>query len=353
MTKIRNYLERCVEEKVFPGVSWAVGNCSGVLDTGCAGVLGNGLPPVREDSLYDLASLTKIFTALSLMKQFEEGRVRLEDRLDYFLPLAAGRPIGEATILMLMTHTAPLPGITQYYRYAKTREDLLRAICYSPPRSDSPGKVVYTCDAFILLGEVVSVIDGAGLDEVVRRRVLEPLGMKDTCYKPGAELLPRIAPTEDCPWRGKIVRGQVHDENAVVLGEVGGNAGIFSTITDMSRLAAALLASVTGGAFLHKAAAEMMTRNYTPGAGENRGLCWSVAGPASSAGDLFSPRSFGHTGFTGTSLWVDPERELFAVLLSNRIHPRRDNEGIFRTRHIFHNLAVLEYGESGPSLRKE
>jgi CubicO group peptidase (beta-lactamase class C family) len=249
----------------------------------------------------------------------------------------------------------------QLYRHAHNREELLETIRWCSLRTDSPDKVVYTCEAFILLGEILPVIDGvkgmgggAPLAQVIRRRVLEPLKMNDTCFNPPAGLIERIAPTEDCPWRGKIVRGQVHDENAVVMGGVSGNAGLFSTAADMARFAAAILASLEGrdgargmdgGGLLHRTTAELMIRNHTAGKGENRGLGWMLAGPSRAAGDLMSERSFGHTGFTGTSIWIDPANHLYAILLSNRVHPSRDNGGIFRTRQIFHNLAVLNYGE--------
>ena len=345
MTKIQKYLENCVTGGVFPGASWVIGNTAGVLEKGSVGLLGNGLGPAGEDTIYDIASLTKLFTALALMKQFEDGLLRLEDEVELFLPSYKNYPLGTATIFALMTHTAPIPRGTHLYRYAKTRDNLLEAIRSGPVRPDSPGRVVYTCEAFILLGEIVSAIDAAALDEVIRRRVLAPLGMEDTCFNPPASLMERIAPTEECPLRKKLIRGEVHDENAAIMGGVSGNAGLFSSAADMGRLAVAMLASLEGGVFLHKVSAELMTRNHTPGRGENRGLGWVIAGPGSSSGDLLSPRSFGHTGFTGTSLWIDPERKLYALLLSNRIHPRRDNPAIFRTRHIFHNLAVLEYGE--------
>jgi len=305
--------------------------------------MGKGLGPVGEDTLYDLASLTKVFTALALMKQFEEGLIRLQDEVGYFLPSYRTSPLGAVTIFALMTHTAPIPGENRLYRYARFREDLLEAICSGPIRPDSPGRVVYTCEAFILLGEIASAVDSAPLDVVIRRRVLDSLEMKDTCYLPDQELLPRIAPTEECFWRGRLIRGEVHDENASIMGGVSGNAGLFSNAEDMSRLATGVLASLEGRGFLQKASAELMTRNHTVGKGENRGLCWRIADPLSSAGDLMSPASFGHTGFTGTSLWIDPVRKLYALLLSNRIHPQRDTPGIFRARHIFHNLAVLEY----------
>jgi CubicO group peptidase (beta-lactamase class C family) len=309
--------------------------------------LGSGLGPVKGDSLYDLASLTKLFTALALMKQFEDGLIRLDDRVDFFLPPFGDSPLGEVTLFRLLTHTAPLPGGAQLYRYTHSREDLLEAIRATGVRSGDT--VAYTCEAFILLGEIACAVDRMGLDELVRLRVTGPLGMIDTGYRPPAALRDRIAPTEDDPARGGVLRGRVHDENAEIMGGVSGNAGIFSTAADMARLAGAVLESLEGRGegFLEKPTAEMMIRNYTEGRGENRGLGWMIKGPGSAAGDLMSARSFGHTGFTGTSVWIDPERDLYAVLLSNRIHPRRDNIGIFRTRHIFHNLAVLRRTERG------
>ncbi|GHU89424.1 esterase [Spirochaetia bacterium] len=355
MQSVETFIERSVREGVFPGASWVIGHCPGILAQGTAGLLGKGLGPVQQNSLYDLASLTKLFVTLALMRQMEEGLLCLEDTVDHFLPAYKNNPKGGIYLFQLLTHTACIPGGMQLFHYAHTREDLLEAIRYSSIRADSPGRVVYTCEAFILLGEIIAVIDGAGgmdcgadLAQVIRRRVLEPLGMNDTCYTPPASLLERIAPTEDDPWRGKMLRGQVHDENATVMGGVSGNAGLFSTAADMARLAAAVLASLEDERdenFLRRITAELMIRNHTAGKGENRGLGWMIAGPSRAAGDLMSPRSFGHTGFTGTSLWIDPENHLYAVLLSNRVHPSRDNGGIFRTRKIFHNLAVLQYGE--------
>ncbi|MDR0723319.1 MAG: beta-lactamase family protein [Treponema sp.] len=342
MKAIKDYLETCVAGGAFPGAAWAIGGKE-TLETGAVGLLGAGLEAAAEDSLYDLASLTKLFTTLALMKQLEDGLIRLEDRVDYFLPAFRDSPLGGTTLFRLLTHTAPLPGGTMLYRYAHTREDLLEAIRSTGIRRDEGA--LYTCEAFILLGEIASAVDSAGLDELIRVRVTAPLGMAETGYNPPDEKITRIAPTEVCPRQGVALRGQVHDENAAILGGVSGNAGIFSTVRDMARLAAAVLDSLEGrGDFLHRPTASLMTSNLTQGRGENRGLGWMLKGPGSAAGDLMPEESFGHTGFTGTSLWIDPSRRLYAILLSNRIHPRRDNAGIFRVRHIFHNLAILRCG---------
>ncbi|MBQ7784904.1 MAG: beta-lactamase family protein [Clostridia bacterium] len=346
MKTIRDFLLESMADGAFPGACWQIGTVNDILEQGSVGTLGEGLENVTADSLYDLASVTKIIVTCALMRQFQEGLFRLDDPIGLYLPAYADHPKGSITIKELLTHTSVIPGQLQLYRHAHTRKDLLEAIRWQLPRADSPDRVAYTSKGYIVLGEVVAAIDHSTLDEVVRRRVLEPLQMTDTCWNPPEALLPRIAATEFCPWRGKIVRGQVHDENAVVMEGVAGHAGLFSTARDVSRIAAAMLGANIPGTeepFFHPATIALMTRNYTPGRGEHRGLGFILVGPNAPAGDLMSPTSFGHTGFTGTSIWVDPEKGLYAVLLSNRIHPNRDNPKIFRVRHIFHNLAVLTY----------
>jgi CubicO group peptidase (beta-lactamase class C family) len=346
MRSIKTYIGQAAAEGAFPGAAWLVGGREGVLERGAAGVLGRGLGPAEPDTIYDLASLTKIFVTLALMRQLEDGLVSLEDTVGEFLPAWRNSPKGDITIYALLTHTSPIPALSEFYRKCGSREELLEAILRGPVREDSPGRVEYTCEGFIVLGEILSAIDGTSLDLALRRRVLEPLGMEDTCFNPPAELTARIAPTEDCPWRGKVLRGQVHDENAAVMGGISGNAGLFSTVDDLAKIARALLFPPAGEApFLRRATVDLMTRNHTAGKGQNRGLGWILPGPgAAAAGDFMSSLGFGHTGFTGTSLWIDPGSGLYGILFSNRIHPGRDNNAIFRVRRIFHNLMALRCG---------
>lgn len=345
---IQTFFTQCVERGDFLGASWIVGREYEELEHSAVGTLGCGLGPVSLDTLYDIASLTKILVTYALMRQLQEGLVCLEDTLDIFLPSYRGHEKGSITLFELLTHTSVIPGKLQLYQHAHSREDLLGAILWQPPRADSPAKVAYTSKGYILLGEVVAAIDGASLDKVLQKRVFQPLGMTQTLFNPPEYLLPRIAPTEKCPWRGRIVHGQVHDENAVVMGGVCGHAGIFSTAPDIAKAAAIMLGGVTadGIRFFTPDTLRIMTRNYTLGKGENRGLGFQIAGPGTAAGDLMSANSFGHTGFTGTSLWVCPEKGIYAVLLTNRIHPNRNNEGIFRVRRIFHNLSILFYAKA-------
>jgi serine-type D-Ala-D-Ala carboxypeptidase len=170
-------------------------------------------------------------------------------------------------------------------------------------------------------------VAGEGLDALARRRILTPLGMKDSLYRPPPALLPRIAPTEQDPWRGRLLRGEVHDENAFALGGVAPHAGLFGTARDVARFAQMLL---NGGVLEHhrivsRETVDLFTRRAgVPGS--SRALGWDTRSENSSGGTLFSARSYGHTGFTGTSLWIDPERGLFVVLLTNRVHPSRERD---------------------------
>ena len=211
----------------------------------------------------------------------------------------------------------------------------------------APGtKSLYSDLGLFLLGEVLERVAGEALDVVAQRRVLGPLGMKDTLYRPGPELTPRIAPTENDPWRGRVLRGEVHDENAFALGGIAPHAGLFGTAPDLARFAQMIL---SGGVFegrriVSRETVERFTR-LAGVPGSTRALGWDTptngttarsSSPGtpgySSAGTLFSARSFGHTGFTGTSLWIDPERGLFVILLTNRVHPSRQNDAIRQVR---------------------
>jgi len=349
--RIKKYLETCVDEGAFPGAAWVIGRNEETLEIGAVGELGRntfygdqGLGSVQPDTIYDIASLTKILVTLALMRQFEEGRLHLEDRIDQFLSPYRKSPKGRVTVKELLTHTSVLPSGEGFYRAAWLGPYLLEEIRVCPERQND--RVLYSCLGFILLGAVAESIDGKELDEVLQRRVFDPLGMKDSCFRPPEELKKRIAPTEG---EFPAIQGEVHDENARLLGGVAGNAGVFSTAPDLAKVCQAML-GFTEKPFLKPCTRSLMTRNYTAGRGENRGLGWSLPGPSTTpghphaAGDLMSQRSFGHTGFTGTSLWIDPDRGLWAVLLTNRIHPKRDNEGIYRVRPLFHNLVRLNYG---------
>jgi len=186
----------------------------------------------------------------------------------------------------------------------------------------------------ILLGEILERVAGQPMDVFLEERVYGPLGMKDTGFLPAADLRDRIAPTEDDPWRGYMVRGEVHDENAHALGGVAPHAGVFSTAPDLARFLQMIL---NRGVFEHqRILARDIVEEWTKKAGipdSDRATGWDTKSPEkSSAGNYFSPNSYGHLGYTGTSMWVDPERELFVILLTNRVHPTRENNLIRQVR---------------------
>jgi len=298
---------------------------------------------VAADTIYDLASLTKVVVTTTLsMILVDEGKLDLEARVHSFFPAFSGPAKERVTVRHLLTHSGGLLWWAPLYKEVKGKAEYLERIV-ALDLADAPGaKSVYSDLGVILLGDILERLGGAPFEDLARRLVLDPLGMKDTLYRPGAALLARVAPTENDPWRGRLVRGEVHDENAFALGGVAPHAGLFGTAPDLAHLAWMLLdrGSFGGRRLVSRATVELFTERAGVPA-SSRALGWdtpadesglrsSVPGQPgySSAGSLLSVRSFGHTGFTGTSMWMDPERGLAVVLLTNRVHPTRQNDQI-------------------------
>ncbi len=310
---------------------------------------------VRPDTIYDLASLTKVIVTTTLaMMLVDEGKLELEARVSSFIPAFKGGAKDGVTVRQLLTHSGGLQWWAPLFKEVQGKAAYLEKIV-AMDLAYAPGpKVVYSVLGLILLGDIVERQAGAPLGELARRRVLDPLGMKDTLYRPPAELVPRIAPTENDPWRGRVVRGEVHDENAFALSGIAPHAGLFGTAPDLARFASMLLdeGRFEGRRFVSRATLELFTvRAGVPLA--SRALGWDTPSNAasersstpgapgySSAGSLLSARSFGHTGFTGTSMWIDPERELYVILLTNRVHPTRENNAIRAVRAAAADAAV-------------
>ena len=225
----------------------------------------------------------------------------------------------------------------------ETKKGIVRSICERPLEYEPRSKTVTSDLGFILLGEILERISGRPFDELVREEVLEPLDMTSTIFNPPPFLRDRIAPTEDDPWRGRLVRGEVHDENAFAMGGVAPHAGLFSTGFDLARFAQAML---NGGVYgtrriVKRSTIERFTQRPNLVQESSRALGWDTPSSPSSSGRYFSTTSFGHLGYTGTSLWIDPEQEIFVILLTNRVHPTRDSRGIRDVRPAFHD-AVME-----------
>lgn len=307
-----------------------------------------------ESTVYDLASLTKVIgLTTAVMLGVQEGRLDLDDPVVAVTVQSSREPV---TLRHLLTHSSGLPAWRPLFREARTRREAFD-LAESTPFDTLPGtRYVYSDLGAIWMTDLVERAFGTRLDTLLERRVFGPLGLPDTRYLPPASWHSRIAPTENDPWRGRVLRGEVHDENAARLDGVSGHAGLFSSARDLLRFGDWLLElqapnrigrgcagcgepgpggsppgpqdtpSLRAALFALPA---MRVNEFTHAQqlppGSSRALGWDTPSPGSSAGTLLSPGSYGHTGFTGTSIWIDPQRGLVIVLLSNRVHPTRDN----------------------------
>ena len=281
--------------------------------------------PATTDTLYDLASLTKLFTTTAVMRLVEQGQLALDEPVAQWLPDFAAGGKASVTLRQLLTHTSGLPDYLQLWKLEATPAARMQRVL-STPLLDPPGTAFRYSDlGLIALGHLVEQVTGTSLDRVVHDMVTGPLHLDQTLYQPPADLKPRIAPTEyeDAVGRG-MVWGEVHDENAWSLGGVAGHAGIFGTAADLGRFAQLYLDGgvLDGVRLLRPETVAEMTRNQI-GDLEWRGLGWELNGDYY-MGHLASPQTYGHTGFTGTSVVVDPRRHLIVVLLTNRVHPTRN-----------------------------
>ncbi|MEU0037846.1 serine hydrolase domain-containing protein [Streptomyces sp. NPDC006333] len=338
MSTLEDILVAGRARRVYSGAAWSVGTAAGPLDRGWTGTRAWDGPPLEGDERWDLASVTKPIVGLAVMALVERGALDLTGVVGTYLPDYRGGDKADLTVAQLLTHTSGLPGQVPLYREHPTRTTLLEALRLLPLRTEPGTRVEYSSQGFILLGLIAESAAGAPLDELVDRLVCAPLGMKETGFTPDLALRAPAVATEDCPWRGQVVAGEVHDENAVVLGGIAGHAGLFAPLADMERLGR----SLAGGApeLLRPETFALMTAAHTDDHALRRGLAWQGQDAVGSpVGPSFGPDSFGHTGFTGTSIWVDPAAGRYAVLLTNRVHPSRDGDGILAVRRAFHTAA--------------
>lgn len=338
-------VSQAVDKGYFPGATVAIGHKNGLY-----GVWQYGkaciYPSVIElnmDTLYDMASLTKVVaTTMLFMRFLEKGLVTLHDRVADYISHFKCDEKQHITLFHLLTHTSGLPAYLPLYKLCGGYYEAIRYISAVKLEYTPGEKVVYSDLGFILLGYILEKIGDAGLDELCSKYVFEPLGMEHTCFNPKTH---NVAATEVDEKTGKALIGQCHDENARFFNGVSGHAGLFSNIQDLIKFSSMLInkGATSTGRFLSAPSFEVMIRNYTGHLNEDRGIGWCVKGEKgriSSGGDLVSPSAFGHTGFTGTSIWVDIPHDIYVVLLTNRVHPSRQNDSIIRFRRAFHN-AVL------------
>jgi len=324
-----------LNEHAAPGATLAVGRYGRLVHLKAYGRLDTAIAssPVDVNTIYDMASLSKVIaTTTAAMNLEEQGQLDLDRSVASYLPEFNAPDKAGITMRMVMTHRGGLEAFAALYRTFSGREQYLQQINLRPLKSVPGTEMVYSDWDMILTQLVIEKITGRQLDRFVDEKVFRPLGMKSTMFEPDSSLKSRIAPTEIDTARGGLVWGKVHDENADAMGGVAGHAGLFSTAPDLAVFAQMLL---NGGMYdgVRIVKASTVARWTAPQTrGSSRALGWDTPSKNSSAGHYFSPRSFGHTGFTGTSIWIDPTRDLFVILLTNRVDPTRENTRVFALR---------------------
>ncbi len=325
-----DYLQTQVDS-AFPGATIAVGYGDSVVLRAAVGhYAANDKRPVTTETIYDLASLTKVIALTTeCMILVDRGKLDLDAPVQRYVPEFRGPMKDQVTIRYLLTHSAGLVADLPLWDSTRTREAALAMVDTAPLVSPPGTRFVYSDLSAIVLMQVVERITGRPFDQLLADDVFTPLGMTATGFAPPKTSRDRIAPTEmDTFFRHRLLIGEVHDESAARLGGVSGNAGLFSAAPDLARFARWLL-KMRRTDSLH--VREFTQRQNIP-PGSSRALGWDTPSENSSAGTKMGPNAFGHTGFTGTSIWMDPDRDLFIILLTNRVNPTRANTKIFQVR---------------------
>ena len=325
LASIDRVVTRGITAGGYPGAAVVVGRKGAAVWEKGYGSLGWDAASGRvsaERTIYDLASLTKVIgTTTAIMVLYDEGRLQLDDPVVKYIPAFTGGYKDSVTIRHLLTHRSGLPAGRDLWRIAANPYQARQAVIETQLECKPGQCYIYSDLGADMLGFVAETVSGESLDQFLEEKVFHPLGMTDTFFKPSDSLRTRVAPTEVTPPRGYPLRGEVHDENAYALGGVAGHAGLFSTAADLSVFAQMML---NGGEYNGvRVLSDSAVRLFTQRAAGTRGLGWDTCNGDGGCGEHMSERAYGHTGFTGTSIWIDPDREMFVVLLTNRVHAAR------------------------------
>lgn len=366
--EVEKAFAQAIDQRIIPGAVLIV-RCAGeIVYQGAFGyrTLIPDPQPLRLDTVFDLSSLTKpLATTIVVMMLVREGKLRLEDRLTRFFHNFGVYGKGGITFRHLLAHCSGLASWRPFFQQVAevekggkvnfmashgAKEFVYEQIHREKPEAPPATKVIYSDLNFILLGETVERIVGTGLNRICREKIYRPLKLNSTDFidismvrsrrlEPVAEM---FAATEICPSRKRLLVGEVHDDNAFAMGGVAGHAGLFAPARDVDRIAAELIASWAGRSeFIPQQVMQEFWRRDTSVPGSTWALGWDTPSPQhSSSGHHFSPDAVGHLGFTGTSLWIEPARAISITLLTNRVHPRRDNQGIREFRPRIHDLIM-------------
>lgn len=348
-------LDEAVGRRVIPGGVALVGVDDGWLPpyaTGLAVDMPEHRIEARPDTVYDLASLTKVVATLpALLMLLQEGVADLQAPVaEVFTEWGGEREKGTVTLAHLLTHTSGLPAWRDLHSHNWSPEEVVREVLATPLEAAPSARMAYSDLGYILLGEWVRRVTGRALDEWTARRLFRPLGMADTRYRPPEGWRERTAAGEYCEFLGRCQWGEVHDDNARAMGGASGHAGLFSTAADLARYLDRCWRPwrLPPQGPLSPAVVRAALEDHTTGLGARRGLGWALRGDVwDPSGALMSERSFGHTGYTGTSVWVDPARRLKVILLTNRVHAP-GGAGIVSLRRRFHNTVAAAFvGDMG------
>jgi CubicO group peptidase (beta-lactamase class C family) len=347
-------LEKAIADRAFPGCSLAVTLRGELIAHQAFGHFTyDPSSEITTASLFDLASLTKVVaTTAAAMILYERGLLDLEAPVTAIVPEFAGAldnnndpRRGEITLRMLLAHSSGLPAYEKLFLRVEARKDLLYA-AFATALSAAPcTRAVYSDIGFIILGVVLERLADEALGGFCQREIFGPLGMSHTAFNPALALKNTIPPTaDDRTFRHRIIQGEVQDENASVLGGIAGHAGLFSTAEDLAIFAHAMING--GHPILRSSTVGLFSRREPAPDGTSRALGWDTPSAPSQSGKYFSSRSFGHLGYTGTSLWIDPERQLSIILLTNRTWPDCQNQAIQRVRPAFHDAVIEALGKN-------
>jgi CubicO group peptidase (beta-lactamase class C family) len=345
-------LETAIAQRAFPGCAFGVLAGGRVVLSAALGrfTYEDCSPVVAPGTVFDVASVTKVVATTAMaMLLYQRGQLDIDMPLGDLLPgFVVGRPAGDrsrqVTLRHLLAHSSGLAGYVQFFKSVPSPAKLFRA-CLELPLEAEPGtRAEYSDPGFILLGKALEVLTGESLAKWSRREIFGPLGMTATRFRPPPHHRPLIPPTEeDTTWRHRVIQGQVQDENAAVLHGVAGQAGLFSNVPDLLRLAAEILraesgldAAEAGTPLFNRATLEMFSARQAP-EGSSRALGWDTPSEKSTAGRHFSTHSIGHLGFSGCSLWIDLANHIAVVLLTNRTWPDRSNRLIREVWPVFHD----------------
>ena len=333
LNRIDSLLIAAIQDEAFPGAAVAVGRRNVLVKKSAFGhYTYDGKTAVSTESVYDLASLTKVIaTTTAAMLLYERGQLNLENRVAEYLPAFEQNNKGEVTIRHLLTHTSGLIPFRPFHQQGYlTRDQVINEIMSEPLQTTPGSEMKYSDFNMILLALIIERISGQPFATFCEQQIFAPLGMSDTGFsRSNSSSNPSVVPTEfDNTFRKRLIQGHVHDETAFILGGTAGHAGLFSSVTDLSKFAFMMTngGMFKGQPFLRAETIALFT-SAVDKSNHSRALGWDTKSPEgySSAGQFFSSESFGHTGFTGTSMWIDPETEAFVILLTNRVYPTREN----------------------------